>query len=543
MLRLLLVLVVGLCATLAHADDAGRAALRQALAEGTHPARGTPLAVREREDLARFYTQAGFDPAWFAQGRPSAALGQAVEVLAGAREDGLDPRDYHVAWLAARAANAAPGAADARAAAVLDVAATLAMLAWLRDLHSGRIDPRAIHPNLALSAPPLDAVAALRDAIAGDAVRALPGRYAPQLALYRRLKDQLARYRGLASAPALPALPAVAKLGPGAAYAGAAALAARLAAFGDLAPGAKPVPADVYSRELAEAVRRFQSRHGLEPDGIVGKATFAALAVPPAERVTQIELGMERLRWLPAFAPQPLVVVNIPAFRLWAFDLPDDTRAPALAMRVIVGRALDTETPVFADTLRAIEFSPYWNVPRSIATKEILPRLRRDPGYLAREQMEFVRGDGSAVQAVTPENLVAVENGSLRIRQRPGKHNAMGRIKFVLPNHLAIFLHDTSAPQLFARTRRDFSHGCIRIEMPVALALFALDGERGWDAARVAEAMSRHEPAYAQLPRPVSVLIFYTTALADGEGRVFFYEDIYGHDRALASALAARQGR
>jgi L,D-transpeptidase YcbB len=147
------------------------------------------------------------------------------------------------------------------------------------------------------------------------------------------------------------------------------------------------------------------------------------------------------------------------------------------------------------------------------------------------------------VQAFTPETLVAVENGALRIRQRPGKQNAMGRIKFVLPNHLAIFLHDTSAPQLFARSRRDFSHGCIRVEKPVELALFALNGEKGWDAPRVEDAMNQREPAYANLPRPITVLVYYTTALADSEGRTFFFEDLYGHDRALARALDARRGQ
>ncbi len=541
MSRLFAAIALILCATLARADDATRTAIQGLVAEGRHPVRGAALKAKDREALVRFYASSAFAPAWFDDAKPRPAFAQAVALLEAARDDGLDPRDYDAGWLAAQLASAPSAVADARSVAALDVATTLAMLSWLRDLHSGRVDPRTIHPNLALSAPPLDGVTALRDALSRGTVRDLPARHVPQLALYRRLKDQLARYRALASGPPLPPLVGIAKVEPGATYAGRAALAVRLRAFGDLALGVALPPGDAYSGELVAAIRRFQSRHGLEPDGVIGKATFAALAVQPSSRVIQIELAMERLRWLPAFAPQPLFVVNVPAFRLWAFDLPDDARAPALTMRVIVGKALDTETPVFADTLRAIEFSPYWNVPKSIATKEILPRLRRDPGYLAREQMELVGADGTTTGAVTPDHLAAVESGALRIRQRPGKHNAMGRIKFVLPNHLAIFLHDTSAPQLFARSRRDFSHGCIRVEKPIDLALFALDGERGWDAARVEAAMNRPEPAHASLPRPITVLVFYTTALADGEGRAFFYEDLYGHDRALASALAARR--
>jgi murein L,D-transpeptidase YcbB/YkuD len=202
-----------------------------------------------------------------------------------------------------------------------------------------------------------------------------------------------------------------------------------------------------------------------------------------------------------------------------------------------VGKALDTRTPLIQEDLRFIEFQPYWNVPRSIARNELVPRLRRDPGYWSREGFEFVPAGGGAADAVlSPAKLDAVLAGTLRIRQRPGPRNALGDIKFVFPNHESIYLHHTPSVGLFTRARRDFSHGCIRVEQPVALAAFALHGLAGWDEARIRRAMSEDAPATVRLPQPIPVLIAYGTALVK-QGRVYFFEDLYGHDRALDAAL------
>lgn len=515
-------------------------ALRDLVASGPVPYTSVPVPARDAPDLRRFYEERAFGLAWHDEATPRAARTQALELLVSSDSHGLDPRDYRGEVLAAEAAalERSPNASP-RDLAALDVALTASLLRYLDDLHAGRVRPQAIHPELHVAPRPVDRVALIREAIAAERVSDLADRVAPSVLLYSRLRAALAAYRDLAARGPWPPLPAARKGDRGSTYAGVGVLRSRLAALGDLAPGAVVPPAPRYDGELVAAVKRFQSRHGLAPDGVLDPATRAALDVPPAERVRQIELAMERLRWLPEFPARPLVVVNIPAFRLWVFDLPDDARVPTLAMRVVVGKALDTETPVLADTLRTIEFSPNWNVPRSILQNELLPRLKRDPGYLARQGMEFVAPDGTAISRADAASLAALEAGALRVRQRPGPANPMGRIKFVLPNNLAIFLHDTSSPRLFARQRRDFSHGCIRVEQPVELALFALDGAPGWDAERVHAAMSAGKPSYAQLRRPLTVLVFYTTAVVDANGAPHFYADIYGHDRQLTQALSA----
>ncbi len=207
-------------------------------------------------------------------------------------------------------------------------------------------------------------------------------------------------------------------------------------------------------------------------------------------------------------------------------------------MKVIVGKALDTRTPVFAETMRAIEFSPYWNVPPSIARSETVPRLQREPAYFEREGFEFVDAAGRSVTQLTAAHLEAVRAGTLRLRQRPGPRNALGDIKFVFPNRDHIFLHHTPQTALFARDRRDFSHGCIRVEAPLALAMFALEGMPEWTEARVRQAMQAGSASTVRLTQPLPVLITYGTALVR-QGRIHFFDDVYGHDRQLAAQLAA----
>jgi murein L,D-transpeptidase YcbB/YkuD len=234
-----------------------------------------------------------------------------------------------------------------------------------------------------------------------------------------------------------------------------------------------------------------------------------------------------------------MIVVNLPEFVLRAYEAEGGRVAVRTEMKVIVGQALDRRTPLMLEDLRSIEFQPYWNVPPSIARRELVPRLRREPAYWDREGFEFI-GTGPAAGRVEPvlseAGLQATLDGRLRIRQRPGPRNALGDIKFVFPNREAIFLHHTPSAQLFERTRRDFSHGCIRVEDPVALAAFALQGRPGWTESRIRQAMDTDAPATVTLAQPVPVLIAYGTALVKA-GRVHFFDDIYGHDRALDAAL------
>lgn len=341
------------------------------------------------------------------------------------------------------------------------------------------------------------------------------------------LEAALPRYRQLAADPAVRAawdepLPSIArKLEPGKPYAGLALLIQRLVALGDLPDTAVPPR---YEGKVVAGITAFQRRHGLEPDGVIGKDTLAQLEIPPARRARQIEQNIERLKQLP-FSPRWLLV-NVPEFALRAYARDEEK----LHMRVIVGSALKTRTPLFVEEMRFIEFSPYWNVPPSIARQETIPRLRKEPAYFDEQGFEFYSAAGGIVPTLADENLEAVLQGKLRIRQRPGPQNALGGIKFVLPNSDNIYMHHTPAVRLFARARRDFSHGCIRVEEPLALAKFVLAPQADWDEARIQTAMAKGVSATLRLQEPLPVVIAYLTALPSDDGRIRFFPDLYGLD-------------
>ena len=479
---------------------------------------------------------------WFEAGRPTAQAAQATAVLESAADQGLQPDDYHAAALArlvARARLDPPLAPAAQSA--LDGALTIALQRYLVDLRDGRVDPRALHADFDVPRrAPLDTLSFVRSALAERRLAQALAQAQPQLPMYAGLRAALARYRGLGNHPAwqspLPALPGR-KVAPGQAYAGTEMLAQRLKALGDLAADA-PVTARLDG-PLVPALQAFQERHGLAADGVLGQSTLQQLNVAPAARARQIELALERLRWTPFLQAPRMIVVNVPEFVLRAYEVRDGKVDVRLTMKVIVGKALHTRTPLFDETLRFIEFNPYWNVPPSIARHEIVPKLRRDPGYFEREGFEFVTGSGQVSTTLSPDHLEAVLHAGWRIRQRPGSRNALGDIKFVFPNRDNIYLHHTPTVQLFQRDRRDFSHGCIRVESPVALAQFVFGDDPAWTEEAIREAMAQGESHTVRLAQPLPVLIAYSTVLVKG-GRVFFFPDLYGHDRLLDAALRQR---
>jgi L,D-transpeptidase YcbB len=480
---------------------------------------------------------------WFERGRPIADAREAVQVLLDARAEGLDPADYGAPALAAAfdAAQRVPLADGAQAQ--LDQALTAAVQRYVADLQHGRVDPRTVHADFPPPHRPLpDTIALLRAGVAAHRVAQVLHEAEPRLPMYASLRAALAQYRALGEHPAwqspLPPLPVPArKVTRGQFHAGLGVLAQRLAALGDL-PAGSTVPAR-YDDPLVTAVEAFQERHGLTPDGVLGPATLQQLNVTPAQRARQIELAMERLRWTPFMQGPRMVVINIPEFVLRAYEVQDGRIAVRLAMKVIVGNALRTRTPLLGQDMRFIEFSPFWNVPPSIAGNETIPRLRRDPGYLAREGLEFVGPGGQVATAVSAAALEGVQHGGWRIRQRPGSRNALGGIKFVFPNDENIYLHDTPTRQLFERDRRDFSHGCIRLEAPLALARFVLQDEPGWTDERIREAMDKGVSTTLRLKQPLPVLIAYSTVIVKS-GTVFFFPDLYGQDAVLDRALRQR---
>lgn len=484
-------------------------------------------------------------PRWFDGAHATPQAREALQLLADAASQGLDPRDYEAERLvrSVEAIGAAP-LPDAAAITRLEAALSAAVRRYATDLHDGRVDPHALYPGFALPArEPFDASGWLASALASGRLAEAARALAPALPQYERLRQALAAQRRLVGHAAwqqpLPALPStrgarIGKLEPGQPYAGLARLAERLAATGDLVP-ADAAPT-IYDGAIVEAVRRFQARHGLTADGVVGAATFARLQADPAIGVRKIELALERLRWTPLLQSRRMVVINLPEFVLRAYEVNDGRITLGATMKVIVGKALDTRTPLIAADMRFIEFSPYWNVPPSIARGEIVPKLRRDPAYFTREGFEFVGAGGTVQGTLTPAAIDALRAGQLRIRQRPGPRNALGDIKFVFPNDEHIYLHHTPSVELFGRDRRDFSHGCIRVEDPVGLARFVLRDDPAWTEARIRAAMARRESSTLKLDEPVRVLIAYGTAVVQ-DGRITFFDDIYGQDRLLDAAL------
>lgn len=356
---------------------------------------------------------------------------------------------------------------------------------------------------------------------------------------YRLLVHALARYRAFAADTTIPPFPTprVMPVRPGDSLAALGALRARLSALGDLRGDAGPSGDTRYSGDVVAAVRRFQRRHGLDDNGAIGPETVAALQTPLALRVREIELSLDRTRAEPPVDSGPYIVVNVPAFRLFAWNGGDGDTAPALDMRAIVGKAVRTPTPTLVNQLRYLDFWPDWNVPRSILVNEILPSLRRDSLYLQREHMELVgRGEVALGDTVNPAVIEALTAGALRVRQRRGPTNPLGRVKFVSPNDSNIYLHDTPNKALFERARRDFSHGCIRLEHARALAIWVMRDHSGWDADSVDMAMAGPEFRRVMLPRTIPVFVEYNTAMATADGAVWFLPDVYDRDAAALNA-------
>jgi murein L,D-transpeptidase YcbB/YkuD len=484
---------------------------------------------------------------WFAGETAHPALAEALSTLARAEVFGLSPADYDAPLLAEKWKAAAAGAAPTPTQrAQFDVALTISAMRLLQTVHWGRVDPRLVGFDYDVTTKRLDLATDLRTARDAGGLSAAAAAAEPQFPVYRRLVKALADYRALAAAGEPETVPALAgkqkKVEPGKPWSGVPALAARLRTFGDL-PGDAPAPetaadrTSLYSGALVDAVKRFQGRHALEPDGVIGPGTIETLNVSAASRVRQIELALERERWLPEMRREPHVFVNVPLFRLWAYD-PNRPDEP-LRMNVVVGKTLGHRTPVFVEQMEYVIFRPYWSPPPSIIRSEIVPKARRDPSYLDRQNMEIVASGGENAPALpaTPENLDKVVAGRLFVRQKPGEKNSLGLAKFIFPNAENVYMHGTPAQSLFARARRDFSHGCIRLEDPARLAEWVLRDSPEWTRERIDAAMQGTRPTQVNLKQKLTVFLFYDTAYVDSKGVVYFADDYYGHDAQLEKAL------
>ena len=499
--------------------------------------------------LPSFYERRLYRPAWSDAGGPTRLADDLVAALRRADLEGLRSEDYHLAGI--EAVLAAVRADDKHGPALapdrwaeLDLLLTDAFLVYGAHLLGGRVNPETLNPQWVANGRTADIAVVLEAALASGDIPGAIETLVPSQYGYRRLREALAKDREVAAAGGWPALPDGVSLQLGDSGGPVAALRERLRLEGDLGGGewegeepAEQQNADRFDAAVERAVKMFQQRHGLAADGVVNAATRAELNVPVDRRVEQLELNLERWRWLPKDLGRRHIIVNIAAYELEVVE----ADSVVLAMRVVVGRPYN-RTPVLSDTMRYIVLNPYWHVPRDIATDELLPKARRSVSYLAQNKLRIFPASGSDAREVDPTTVdwsaVSAARFPFHVRQDPGPRNALGRIKFMFLNKYHVYLHDTPAGSLFAEAQRDFSHGCIRIQRPIDLAVYLLQDPL-WDRDAILLALDDAVDRSVPLPEPIPIHLLYWTAWAGGDGTIQFRRDIHGRDAPLLKALRA----
>jgi len=492
--------------------------------------------------VQKFYESYGYSLPWVKGMEPSAQAQQVIALLLKAEQEGLSAEDYDGPRWSDRLAKLKPATVQPSEADAVrfDVALTVCVMRYISDIHIGKVNPKHFDFGLDVEAKKHDLPEFLKeDVVDATDLTGILAKMEPPYPGYQRTIQALHTYLEFAREYEGKSFPAIQKtIAPGDSYPGIPQLIRLLRLVGDL-PADANLPADetVYQAPLVDAVKSFQRRHGRTPDGRIGAQTLADLNVPLTRRVRQMQLTLERWRWLPVRLHAAPIVANIPEFRLRAYD---ENYKVALSMNVVVGKAYDHNTPVFSDAMQYVVFRPYWGVPFSIAKAEFLPRIAADPNYLATKGFEVVDSRQEIVTSgtVTSDILAQLRAGKLFIRQTPGPKNSLGLVKFIFPNSYSVYMHDTPAQEFFAKSRRDFSHGCIRLEKPAELAVWVLRDNRGWDMDRVRGALNGSPNQQVNLAHPIPILIVYGTVIVTEDGLVHFYDDIYGHDAALEKVLA-----
>jgi len=501
--------------------------------------------IRSPATLSRFYKERFFYPAWTTEDGP---LPQAESFIQAAEEmdkEGLKPGDYPLLAIRALLAEVRQDIARKNPLSPakltdLDLRLTDTFLILASHLLAGRVNPETIQAGWQAKRRSADLSALLQDSLGSAQIEKGLKSLIPPHSGYARLRQALGEYRNMAQKGGWAMVPGGPQMGMGDGGERVRILRARLISSGDLGPMADGDD-DLFDEVLEKGVRKFQERHGLEINGIVDLFTLAALSVPVEERVRQIELNMERWRWLPANLGPRYIQANIANFGLEVVEQDH----PVMTMRVIVGKP-GQRTPVFSSRMTHLVLNPHWNVPQSIARKEILPLIQKNPDYLAQNRFQVFQGWGSGRKKVDAKTVdwarVTAENLPYNFRQEAGPMNELGRVKFMFPNKFDVYLHDTPWRGLFARTAREFSHGCLRIEKPIELAEYLLRDDPRWTRESILAAIDKNVDRVVRLPQPIAVHLLYWTAWVDGDGSVQFRNDIHGWDRKQAEALAKKRG-
>lgn len=541
--------------------------------------------------IVPFYEQNGYTPIWVRNGQFQPILGTLIQSIENSYTDGLNPQNYHldkIKELYYLLTEVTPLKEQPYNGFLMDLELLLtdAVLRLTQHLHFGQIDPTRLNISWGLYRQPTNLLSDLMAALQRDQLEAFLMQIRPQHPAYAQLQQTYAHYQNLAKTnEKWVRVPKGKALKVGVENERVAKLRQRLRAEGYLmdkfngiqtdtlpllteAPVAELALADhsinqdvssitavadvnsevafytyvqtdsvvneqLFDQALADAVKAFQTQHNLTADGVVGNATLNVLNIPLATRVQQLAINLERWRWLPRNLGERHIVANIPSFELYIVENHDEV---VLEKKIMVGTKKH-RTPVFTSTMRYIEFSPYWNVPFSIATKEILPILKRNPGYLAGENMDLFAGGRKVDPWSVNWNAVSPRTFKYYIRQNPDKNNALGRVKFLFPNKHNVYIHDTPSKHLFPKDVRAYSHGCLRLETPMELAEYLMHKDKGWSAQRTNNLERTKKNKRIKLDEPFPVYVLYFTNWVTPNGEVQLLSDIYGRDKVIAKAM------
>ena len=489
--------------------------------------------------VTTFYDDRNQELAWTRDAKPTPQATAFLQAFRDAGAKGLNPEDYDASRWPSRLQQLNGKSADAIAA--FDVTLTVDVMRYISDLRIGRVNPQHFNFGIDVQKKKYDLPEFISDNVvdASDIPKLIAG-VEPESDQYRQTEQALAHYLDLArqqQATAAPPLPDVAKpVATGGSYPAVPALWQRLQLEAD-APAGADIPA-AYTSAVSDAVKSYQHRHGLEETGKLTSQTIRNLNVPLTDRVIQLQDSLERWRWLPDQYLNARLIVNLPEFVLRGYT---PEHKLDFTMKVVVGKVVgEHQTPVFAHMMRYLIFRPYWNVPTDIAKAELAPHIEKSPGYLATRNYEAVNGKGDVV----PYTAKKVAEGGVIVREKPGPKNSLGLVKFMFPNAYDIYLHSTPSTWLFDHTRRDFSHGCVRVQKPDDLAAWVLNGQNDkdgqpWDLDKVREAMNDGADNHqVNLKTPLPIVIFYVTAEVEPDGHTHFFDDIYGYDADLQRVLS-----
>lgn len=511
-----------------------------------------PEFKEHQEFMFLFYGDRDYNLAWFRDNELVPETEKFLEAIEGSEKEGLNPEKYRIVDIEKMIERykqmKSKDSARLELQKEIDVALTASYFNYASDFYRGRIDPRQddnvkwdVKKNKIKLHKALQTILKEREST-------YPYYEFEALhAGYTRLRDKLHEYRALQAEGGWPKVELGDKKKLEQGDSADAVLTLRKRLNPDQNFNASDPKLRVYDENLVKQVKQFQMLHGMKEDGIVGGKTLATMNIPVEERINQIMINMERWRWIPKrMVPksmeQKYIWVNIPEFKMYIYEDPDDDLdaereyKKVMDMRVIVGKTMHS-TPIFSDKLEYVVMAPFWNVPNTIMAAEIKPKLVSNPGWLASQNMEVVTKEKNP-KPVSPYSIdwasVSEENFQYRVRQKPGPKNSLGMIKFLFPNEYAVYLHDTPADALFNQTNRDFSHGCVRVEYPVELAKYLLKDMPEWNESKIRSTMTGGEETWVTLPSKVQVYIVYFTSWVDEQGQIHFREDLYGHDKKLA---------